>query len=148
MVQDELVRGVIHKAHQFAGFLDDGRSVSPGEDGRKEPGNLDIRLLSEPVRDADRVIGDKSGLIIFFYFSIEEFVQCIRLDAICDGGGHAMACFRFSIRSSTSSMPTLRRIRESSSPLRRRSSRAMEAWVMLAGWLISDSTPPRLSARA
>ena len=46
---------------------------------------------------------------------------------------HPMACFRSSMRSVTSSIPTLSLIRESVRPFFIRSSLGMEAWVMDAG---------------
>ena len=44
-------------------------------------------------------------------------------------------------------MPTLSRTRPSSTPRAGRTSAGMLACVIVAGWPISDSTPPRLSAR-
>jgi hypothetical protein len=51
------------------------------------------------------------------------------------------------MRSSLSSMPTERRRRPSATPLASRCSRGMAAWVMVAGCVIRDSTPPRDSAK-
>ena len=50
--------------------------------------------------------------------------------------------------SPASSQPTEMRTRESVSPSFRRSASGTEAWVMVLGWQISVSMPPRLSARA
>ena len=60
---------------------------------------------------------------------------------------YPMAWARSSIRSSASSMPTLRRMSESLRPDLRRCSAGMLACVMVAGWPERLSTPPRLSAR-
>ena len=46
-----------------------------------------------------------------------------------------------------SSIPTLNRIKESLRPTFSLSSLGMLAWVMVAGWPQSDSTPPSDSAR-
>ena len=59
VVQYELVRGVIHEAHQLPGFSDDRRSVTPGENGGKESGDLDVLFFFVRMRYADRVIRDK-----------------------------------------------------------------------------------------
>ncbi len=56
------------------------------------------------------------------------------------------APLRSDSRSCTSSIPTLERTNPSSTPRLARISVGMLAWVMEAGWQISDSTPPRLSA--
>ena len=60
----------------------------------------------------------------------------------------ASACLRSSMRSAGSSMPTEMRTRLSVSPIAARRSFGTEACVIAAGWLISVSTPPRLSASA
>ena len=49
--------------------------------------------------------------------------------------------------SSTDSVPTERRSRLSQMPRRRRSLSGISPWVCTAGRVISDSTPPRLSAK-
>ena len=54
---------------------------------------------------------------------------------------------RSPIKSSTSSIPTESRKSASVIPRRSRSSFGIEPCVIRAGWEISDSTPPRLSAR-
>src|ERR1700733_9627939 len=59
---------------------------------------------------------------------------------------YAKACFKSSIKSSASSMPTLKRINESTTPVFSRSSLGIDACVMLAGCPQSDSTPPNDSA--
>src|SRR3990170_9148350 len=61
---------------------------------------------------------------------------------------YPIACSRSEIRSSASSIPTLNLINESASPFFILSSLGMDACVIDAGWLINDSTPPRLSANA
>jgi CheY-like chemotaxis protein len=52
----------------------------------------------------------------------------------------------FVLRSSTCSTPTERRTRDGVSPTAACSSGGMSACVIVAGWVISDSTPPTLSA--
>src|SRR5205085_5752615 len=58
------------------------------------------------------------------------------------------ACARSSFRSSMSSMPAEMRTRPSVMPMAARRSAGTEACVMVAGWEMSVSTPPRLSASA
>ena len=50
------------------------------------------------------------------------------------------------MRSADDSIPTDKRNSESKTPRASRSSFGIAPWVIDAGWLISDSTPPRLSA--
>src|SRR6266566_9621470 len=60
----------------------------------------------------------------------------------------ASVCSRSAMISSISSIPTERRRRVSVRPRDSRISFGIEPWVIDAGWQTSDSTPPRLSARA
>ncbi len=46
---------------------------------------------------------------------------------------YPIACFKSSIKSSASSIPTLNRMRESVKPFFKRSSRGIDAWVIVAG---------------
>jgi len=57
----------------------------------------------------------------------------VKLEINCCQGYQPMALSRSSIRSSTSSIPTLRRISPSDNPFLMRSSRGMDACVMVAG---------------
>ena len=50
------------------------------------------------------------------------------------------------MRSSGFSIPTERRTSEGVSPTAACSSSGMSAWVIVEGWVMRDSTPPRLSA--
>src|SRR5690606_11832103 len=54
---------------------------------------------------------------------------------------------RSSTRSRAYSMPTETLSSDGPMPSSRRSGSGTEAWVIFSGWLISDSTPPRFSAR-
>ena len=49
--------------------------------------------------------------------------------------------------SATSSMPTERRIRPGAMPAVARSASVWWLWIIEAGWVISVSMPPRLTAR-
>ena len=53
------------------------------------------------------------------------------------------ASVKSEIKSSTASIPTLKRIKESTTPVFSRSSFGIEACVMVAGCPINDSTPPK-----
>lgn len=54
-------------------------------------------------------------------------------DDLCVLDIYPIACPKSSIRSSTSSMPTLKRISPSERPFFNRSSRGIDAWVIVAG---------------
>jgi len=54
---------------------------------------------------------------------------------------------RSACNSPRSSIPTESRTSEGVSPTAACSSSGMSAWVIVDGWVMSDSTPPRLSAR-
>lgn len=64
VMQDEVMRGIIHPFQQFNGFPDDGGSVSPGEDGSKQSGDLNILSFGISVRDGDGIPFNKGGLIV------------------------------------------------------------------------------------
>ena len=60
---------------------------------------------------------------------------------------HDKACSRSSIKSSTFSIPTETLMSSSDIPVFSLTSFGRDAWVMIAGCSMSDSTPPRLSAK-
>src|SRR4028118_752225 len=60
------------------------------------------------------------------------------------GGGGGGGGERAATRPSACSMPMLSRMRPSVTPIRARSPAGTPEWVVDAGWLASDSVPPRL----
>src|SRR5262249_39907399 len=128
------------------------------EDGERLQDVADLALLE---RQRQRLIALDAGLAL-------EIADAVLVqDDTSDGrGGHGWplvsveradvggrnsqpsASFGSRWRSSPPWRPTLGRISPSPTPRARRSSAGMLACVIVAGWHPSDSTPPRLSARA
>src|SRR5579872_1396662 len=75
MLQDELVRRLVHQLHQLLRFPDDGLPVPPGKDSCKKTRDLDVLLPHIAMRYADRVVGDKRGRVVFGCFPLEERPQ-------------------------------------------------------------------------
>ena len=80
VMDDEVVRTIIHQLHQLPALVDDGCAVAPGEDGCEEAGDLDVRLPGECMWDADRVAGNERWTIVFIHLSIQE---CAKILACC-----------------------------------------------------------------
>jgi len=62
---------IVHQQQQLSRLVDDGGAVAPGEDGGKESCNLDILLLTKPVRDRNRVVRYKLRPIESCYLLIK-----------------------------------------------------------------------------
>ena len=75
VVEDKIMRVVIHPLHEFAAVVDDGGTVAPGKHGGKEPCYLYILLLSEGMGYGYGVFFNKGGLIVEGGFCIEELVK-------------------------------------------------------------------------
>src|SRR5689334_23112630 len=75
MLCDKLVRREVHQLHELPAFLNDGPPVTPRKDGREKAGDLDVLPAGERMRDADRVIGDERGPVVFGYFFVEKGLQ-------------------------------------------------------------------------
>lgn len=69
-----------------------------------------------------------------------------RCRALATRQATANACARSATRSSGCSTPIDSLIVESRTPIRSRTSLGTPEWVIAAGWLASDSVPPRLTA--
>ena len=72
MLQDKLLRCIIHPLHQLLRLVDDGGTVAPGEDGCEESGYLDVLPSGESPGNADRIIGDEGWTIVFVHLSVQE----------------------------------------------------------------------------
>ena len=71
VVQDKIVRCIIHPAHQLAAVVDDAGTVSPCEHGREEPGDFHILLFTERVGNANRIFFNKRRLVVQPKFLIQ-----------------------------------------------------------------------------
>jgi len=66
VMQNKIMRRIIHSFHQFIALLDDGCSVSPGKNRGKKSGNLNIAGLAEPMWHANRIVENEgSGVVLF-----------------------------------------------------------------------------------
>ena len=59
VLQNELVRRVVHALQQLPALVNDGLALSPGQNGGKKTGNLHILPAREQVRNRHRVIWNK-----------------------------------------------------------------------------------------
>jgi hypothetical protein len=73
MVQHELVGSIIHHLQQLQAFADDGFSLAPSKRRGKKTGNFNVLLDRKPMRDRNRVQGNKIRLIEVRYFLIQKF---------------------------------------------------------------------------
>ena len=64
MVEDEVVRLVVHPAHEFSAVVDDGSTVAPGENSSEQPGYFYILFFGKGVGDANGVFFYKRGLVV------------------------------------------------------------------------------------
>jgi hypothetical protein len=70
MVQDKIIRRVIHERQQCPAFVNDNGAVAPGEDGREKTGDLYILLFGERMRDTDGIILYEKWLVVLLYFPV------------------------------------------------------------------------------
>ena len=72
VMKDEIMRSILHKLHQLRATVDDGSAVAPGKGSCEEPGDLNIQLFGEAVRDGDGISGNELRLVVLFDFLVEE----------------------------------------------------------------------------
>ena len=85
VMEDELMRVVIHPPHELLAIVDYGGAVAPCEHCCKKACNLDILLFGEGVRNGYGVFFYKRRAVIERNFSIEklfelpEIIHCIKV---------------------------------------------------------------------
>src|SRR5690606_5806293 len=121
----EFVRRIVHAPGKLRTFIDNCFTLSPRQHRRKKPHNLYILSARIPMRDAYRVVLNERWPVVLVNLAIQK-----GLERLCHGRS---ACSRSSSRSSLSSIPTLMRIRLSTTPTFSRTSRGMEPCVIVAG---------------
>ena len=72
MVEDKIMRCLVHTFSQFQAFIDDGFALPPGQYAGKETHDLDILLLLESMGYTDRVVRNKIRLVKFQYLFVQE----------------------------------------------------------------------------
>jgi hypothetical protein len=72
VLKTKLVRGIIHQVHQSETFIDDGGSVSPGKNCRKETCNFDILLFFESVGNRNGILFYKKWPVIISRFTLQQ----------------------------------------------------------------------------
>ncbi len=161
------LRIVAEHAHIWNGFGD------PEKAGRKseilddlchkvgrDPKEIERSITIRPnqVKNADRYVENGiTHLLLGFggpYYDLTPLEELVawrddyrERNPEAAGYPALIAPSRSEIRSSLSSMPTERRIRPSVTPRASRCSLGVAAWVIVAGCVIRDSTPPRDSAK-
>ena len=72
MMQDKLVRVVVHSRQKLFAFFDDRNTLAPREYRRKKPGNFDILFFAIGMWDDNRIGFDECGLIESRHFFVQE----------------------------------------------------------------------------
>jgi hypothetical protein len=75
MIQNELVRRIIHPVHELFAFVDDGHPLTPGQYSRKQSGDLYVLTMSKKMWNGDGVIFDKPGSVIAIHPAIQKFLE-------------------------------------------------------------------------
>jgi hypothetical protein len=72
MMQDKVVRRMIHAFHQFQRFGDDGGAVAPGKSGGEKAGDFLVGTPGKPMRYAHWVQVDKRLMIELVCTLVQE----------------------------------------------------------------------------
>ena len=75
MIHDVFVGCTIHSSYQLIAFIDNGLSLSPGHNGSQESHDFNILLCRKLVWYRYGIIWNKTRLIIFINFFIQEIFQ-------------------------------------------------------------------------
>lgn len=76
VVQDKLVGIVIHAPEEIGAFVDDGFALPPSQNCRKECGNFDILFFLKTVGNADGIILDEVGAVVFADLDVQVIPEC------------------------------------------------------------------------
>jgi hypothetical protein len=72
MVQDEIMRRIIHPRHELGALTDDGNTLPPRKNGREQARDLYILFFSEHVRHTDRIVDDEFRAVKLVGFLIQK----------------------------------------------------------------------------
>ncbi len=82
---DELVWRIIHQRQQFTRFIENGCTIAPGKDGGEEARDLDVGLLTELMRNRDRIVWNKRSLVVLPEFLFQQLVDLFFVHCLPDG---------------------------------------------------------------
>lgn len=75
VMQNELMRIIIHHKHKLFTLSNDCNTLAPGEYSCKKPGYFNILFFSKQMRNKNRIRFDEAGTIKAFYFFVEELLE-------------------------------------------------------------------------
>lgn len=79
MVKNEGMGIVVHPLEQLPAFADDGLALTPRQHRGKQPGNLDVLLLRERMRNGHRIILNEGRPVELVSLFIQELLQLGRI---------------------------------------------------------------------
>ena len=71
------MRSIVHTCKKIVAFINDDGTVTPCKNGCEERSYFNVWLFGKPVRNADRVVFNKSGLVVLFDFTIKEIFKVV-----------------------------------------------------------------------
>ena len=78
MVENKIMRSIIHPLQQVGAFVNDNSPVAPCKHRRKQTCNLNILPFGKPVWNTNRIVFDESGCVVLGYFAVEEVFEGIQ----------------------------------------------------------------------
>ena len=75
VVQDELMRIIIHHGKKLSAFSDNRFSLAPGEDCSEQTRDLDVLFFSEGMRNGYRIILNETRLVVEIRFFVKELLE-------------------------------------------------------------------------
>lgn len=72
MVQDKIIRGKIHPAHELIGILQDRDPLPPRDRGGQKTGDLNILFTGKQMRNGNGVAADKIWSVVTLVFFFQE----------------------------------------------------------------------------
>ena len=75
MVENKIVRTVIHHFHELFTFPNDGNTLTPRQNRREQTGNFYILFPGEEVWDRNRIVLNELGPVEPVFHRVQQFLK-------------------------------------------------------------------------
>src|SRR5687767_3890505 len=75
VINDEIVRTVIHQLHQLRTLINNRCSVAPRKNSSEQPGYLNVLFFSKQMRDGYGIERYERKVIVFIHFTVQKFFK-------------------------------------------------------------------------
>ena len=72
MARNKFIGSIVHQGKQFLAFIDNRNPLPPGQNGGPKASDLNILFFDEKVRNGNRIVNDKPGIIVLLSLLVKK----------------------------------------------------------------------------